>query len=92
MPSETVAEFLARMQREFDADDAPYQEDWQKLINLAEQLEAEAKSRTLDYLGQLGQLSEELERMRAALREIHAAAGNNHLIANIARAALEDRT
>jgi hypothetical protein len=33
--TETDAEFLARMQREFDADDAPYDEDWQKLINLA---------------------------------------------------------
>lgn len=32
-----------------------------------EQLEAEAKTRTLDYLGQVGQLSEELERLRAAL-------------------------
>ena len=36
--------------------------------------------------------ADEIERLRAALREIHAAAGNNHLIANIARAALEDRT
>ena len=35
-----------------------------------ERLEAEAKTRTLDYLGQVGQLSEELERLRAALREI----------------------
>lgn len=38
-----------------------------------EQLEAEAKTRTLDYLGQVGQLSDEIERLRAALREI---AGN----------------
>ena len=29
-----------------------------------EQLEAEAKTRTLDYLGQVGQLSEELERVK----------------------------
>lgn len=35
-----------------------------------QQLEAEAKSRTLDYLGQVGQLSEELERLRAALEDI----------------------
>ena len=36
-----------------------------------ERLEAEAKSRTLDYLGQVGQLSEELKRLRAALRDIY---------------------
>lgn len=33
----------------------------------------------------------EIERLRAALRDIHAAAGNNHLIANIARAALGEK-
>ena len=37
-----------------------------------EQLEAEAKRRTLDYLGQVGQLSDELERLRAALRGAEA--------------------
>lgn len=33
-----------------------------------EQLEAEAKTRTLEHLGQVGQLSEEITRLRAALR------------------------
>lgn len=33
----------------------------------------------------------EIERLRAALRDIHASAKDNHLIANIARAALEGK-
>lgn len=36
-------------------------------------------------------LRAENERLRAVLGDIHAAAGNNHLIANIARAALEGK-
>jgi hypothetical protein len=32
-----------------------------------------------------------IERLEKALRDVHAAAGNNHLIANIARAALEGK-
>lgn len=64
----------------------------------ADQLDA-SRETTLQLLGQVGQLSDELERLkdgearlRAALKDVHAAAKHNHLIANIARAALEDRT
>lgn len=32
-----------------------------------------------------------IEQLEAALRDVHAAAGNNHLIANIARAALKEK-
>lgn len=34
-----------------------------------ERLRAEAKTRTLDYLGHVGQLSDEIERLRAALKD-----------------------
>lgn len=64
-----------------------------------QQLEAEAKTRTLDYLGQVGQLSEELERVRAALREIEymdrpqvRGQPQRVSIQEKARAALEERT
>ena len=40
---------------------------------------------------QITALRAENEKLRAALGDIHAAAGNNHLIANIARAALEEK-
>lgn len=65
-----------------------------------EQLEAEAKTRTLDYLGQAGQLSDEITRLRAALREIasrcdihgeRAADRGGQWAADTARAALEGK-
>ena len=65
-----------------------YIEQREKMAEEITRLRAEVKTRTLDYLGQVGQLSEEIERLRAALRDIHASAKDNHLIANIARAAL----
>lgn len=40
---------------------------------------------------EIDRLRAENEMLRAVLGDIHAAAGNNHLIANIARAALEEK-
>lgn len=107
---ESDAEFVERIKREWDGDNVPCVEDFDQLIALArrgveaaariEQLEAEAKSRTLDYLGQVGQLSEEIERLRAALREIVAMdevalvefkKGDGWLHQRVARAALEGK-
>jgi len=36
-------------------------------------------------------LRDEIERLRAALKDVHAAAGTNHMVATIARAALEGK-
>lgn len=41
--------------------------------------------------GLLHQAADEIERLRAALRDVHATAKDNHLIANIARAALGEK-
>jgi hypothetical protein len=40
---------------------------------------------------EVGNMAARIEQLEAALRDVHAAAGNNHLIANIARAALEEK-
>lgn len=45
-----------------------------------------------EYRKKIDEQAAEIERLEKALRDVHAAAGNNHLIANIARAALEERT
>ena len=53
---------------------------------------SDAQMRRISYLRSIVKDRDaEIERLRAALRDIHAAAGNNHLIANIARAALEEK-
>ena len=40
----------------------------------------------------LGKALLDNKQLKAALADVHAAAGNNHLIANIARAALEEKS
>ena len=44
-----------------------------------------------DGAGVVVEAAARIERLEKALRDVHAAAGNNHLIANIARAALEGK-
>lgn len=44
-----------------------------------------------EYRKKIAEQAARIEQLEAALRDVHAAAGNNHLIANIARAALEEK-
>ena len=53
---------------------------------------SEAQMRRISYLRSIVKDRDaEIERLRAALRDVHAAAKDNHLVAKLARAALEEK-
>ena len=70
-----LAERLLQLAQQFRRHHAPMHITM--LLREAANMLSNHRTETLDYLGQVGQLSEELERLRAALRAVMV--GGNHL-------------
>jgi hypothetical protein len=86
-----IAAWLIRLAQQFEDQHAPMTVTL--LLREAANRLSNHRTETLEYLGQVGQLSDELERLRAALREAKRVnRGAVEEVNDVIDAALEERT